>query len=1741
MGPGILSPAVWFQGSGSYLQQHRVKEIDVPENAESFECDLALDPGQSLHVAVVGPDGRPLPGFEIRGHLAQYDSQPTRTAESGIDITSLAPGDRRFLLIHHADQQLGKAVSVEFDPNASRELTIQLEPCATVSGRIISPDLDLKAAGKARVVAVLPGAPRYLEIAPCEIDNEGRFRISGLLSGVEYRVECIGEFDPATNIVKSFATRPLAIKPGETTDLGDVWLTHGGQNQPPRNGQEKSDTKAAANPPASGGKDAGTIANGENGSSTPGDTANRKPSSDAAKDAQASRLKPQDSSRTRRTDNSVLSTEYSDPADLPANPRASRTLRGHVIDPDGKPFVGATIYILGSYWSTDVKHVPLAEVKSGADGAFEISCPDPMHDKNVWHGRMSGNVQTIAAIADGFGPGFVDSIRAPGDEPLTLRLVRDDVPINGQVLDLEGRPVPGVRIKVGDILPFKGEDLTEWLESVRSGESRSSGRNRLARGRIPAYESAASLDAVTDADGRFRLRGIGRERAAEVVLEGPTIARTEATIVTRRIPTMVETAGPDFAKRVAVLGADCQVTVMPTRPIVGTVRDAETGQPLAGVTIVNSSWVPGVAWKKLVRSVTDQQGRYQLMGLPKVKGIEIAAVPNDEQPYFEQEAEIPESIGLNAVMVDFNMHRGFWITGRVTDKVTGAPVAARVYYTPFRANEYAQKRTPEFEKDGNIQGFRDDHATRADGTYRLVGLPGRAILGAAAILRPYRVGAGADVIQGLDKSGHFPTYQMQMGPKWPNSLVEINPPAGIESFTCDVQLDAVESVHVSVIDPNSQPVTGYTVEGQRALFGESLTPHQQPAFDATNFGPDETRTLIIQHEPRKLGRVVQMRVDAHPNREAQIKLEPLATVSGRLLTGDGDPLAGVALRFGVHPGGDFGKELRGAVTDKEGRFSQAVLSGCNYSVMAEGKAILAAGLDYGFFVVRETLSIKPGETIDLGDVSVAQPKPPATPPLDRPVNRERTARPPDQQSDTAFNYSGTVVDDRGQPVAGAKIEFDFWRKAVPPGDVPPAAVSDEQGKFHFSRKKSDFADRGDSLGHAWAVLVATKEGYGFAAGLARHFETTGRLDAELTPQQRRNLAAFWGTATNVLSMVPDDVPVHGRIVNTEGQPVAGAKIEAVCIWGGKDGTLDAWEAAARKSGANYYTAGAQLRQLSNGHFQSEPRAVVVSPVLSDADGWFTLKGLGRERIAETFVSGPGIETQMIHVRTRRGDVITLPGSERSDPGRGDPVFYPAEFTRVVGPSVAVAGQVTDSRTKQPLPGVTLQADRIATSSSGGSFEAAYIRTVTDADGRYRLEGLPLGKNEFVALPATGSRNIPAGFTVNTSAGSKPLTQDIRLTAGVVVRGRVIDGRTKQPLAGHLEYFVYSNNPHLQEAQGFARAHLRYHYWSSHEGLYEIPVLPGKGILAFTASDHQQFPRGAGADRIDAPSAVEKGSELIFRTQPSACIADNHHLLTALDPLPGTAELTIDLTLTSGVNIPGRVLAPDGQALGNYCILGDVYGGWNSNKSEAFEIKAYLPQEGRRLAFYHPGRNLVGQHDLNGEPPQKLEITLGPGATLVGRVLDADGTPLENAEIHDASLPDREMDRNLAAKDRQRGMLPPDADGRPARTDAQGRFELRGIIPGLRYSAQVSAATRENGTTSHCRCVVAKALDTPYLPTCPRPDFSGFCGKLLFPNDRAGGTIWHASGWTRSRRIGVYLAQKPNGHRHWAREVEVACV
>ena len=258
---------------------------------------------------------------------------------------------------------------------------------------------------------------------------------------------------------------------------------------------------------------------------------------------------------------------------------------------------------------------------------------------------------------------------------------------------------------------------------------------------------------TTGAEGRFRLTGIGRERVVSLWIEGPTIATSLGNVHARTRPgptyrLAVQRDKPEFGTLV-FHGATFDHAAAPTRPIEGTVRDKDTGKPLAGVSIRSERFAGNaISGRDHVRTTTGADGRYRLVGMPAGAGNRITANPGPAQPYLGAGAQVPAGRRRSRPRSTSRLKRGVAIRGKVTDKATGKPVPAVVEYFVFVDN-------PHRAEASRLHG--GEVRTRPDGSFELVGLPGRGLVAARAVKDHYLVGQGADRIAGADGHGWFQT------------------------------------------------------------------------------------------------------------------------------------------------------------------------------------------------------------------------------------------------------------------------------------------------------------------------------------------------------------------------------------------------------------------------------------------------------------------------------------------------------------------------------------------------------------------------------------------------------------------------------------------------------------------------------------------------------------------------------------------------------------------------------------------------------------------------------------------------------------------------------------------------------------------------------------------------------------------------------------------------------------------------
>ena len=129
---------------------------------------------------------------------------------------------------------------------------------------------------------------------------------------------------------------------------------------------------------------------------------------------------------------------------------------------------------------------------------------------------------------------------------------------------------------------------------------------------------------TTDAQGRFRLTGIGRDRIVEIGVEGPSIQSATIIAMTRPSAAVSSPQGTSTVVAKTIYGATFDHLVPPGRALTGIVRDKRTKQPLAGVTVCGKG--------TNARVTTDAQGRFTLSGFPKGESYGLMVACRGESP-----------------------------------------------------------------------------------------------------------------------------------------------------------------------------------------------------------------------------------------------------------------------------------------------------------------------------------------------------------------------------------------------------------------------------------------------------------------------------------------------------------------------------------------------------------------------------------------------------------------------------------------------------------------------------------------------------------------------------------------------------------------------------------------------------------------------------------------------------------------------------------------------------------------------------------------------------------------------------------------------------------------------------------------------------------------------------------------------------------------------------------------------------
>jgi hypothetical protein len=220
-------------------------------------------------------------------------------------------------------------------------------------------------------------------------------------------------------------------------------------------------------------------------------------------------------------------------------------------------------------------------------------------------------------------------------------------------------------------------------------------------------------------------------------------------------------------------------------------------------------------------------------------------------------------------------------------------------------------------------------------------------------------------------------------------------------------------------------------------------------------------------------------------------------------------------------------------------------------------------------------------------------------------------------------------------------------------------------------------------------------------------------------------------------------------------------------------------------------------------------------------------------------------------------------------------------------------------------------------------------------------------------------------------------------------------------------------------------------------------LPGHGLISLLASNaDDKYPRGTGVDAIDGEG---EGITKQFRTAPHYFAAGNTHHVTEINSDPALESIEHNIQLHVGSELGGTLLDPNGKPLGGALCAGlATQFLWTALDNEQFAVRHLRPGQKRRLYFYHEARKLAGSVETSGDETGSLLVKLEPAGAFKGRLLLENGDAADGLEVSRTSL------RQAAVL--PRGIIP--IQGRTV-TDADGRFEITGLAPGLNYSLKAT--------------------------------------------------------------------------------------
>jgi len=668
------------------------------------------------------------------------------------------------------------------------------------------------------------------------------------------------------------------------------------------------------------------------------------------------RLSARAASATETTPmNSALDDHQRNEAD------ARMIVTGRVLDPAGKPMAGVPVEVVGRPRAPEVgtvektdPYVLLGRGATDADGRFRLDASRSSTARYI-------DVHALAA-APGFGFGWI-SLNPDAEQPAADFRLHTEQVIQGRLVDVSGQPAAGVEIQVHDL-----------------GRSTGNGNDDSIGPPPWWFDPPEGLRAwpklvTTDGQGRFTLAGIGRDFSVSLYVHDIRFARQRLELKTD------DRQGPK----------DVALALQPATIIEGRVLAADTSQPIPHAVISIAASYGMFGGMFTTKYQADAQGRFTANPSPG-DYFRMSAFAPDGQ-YLARRDEFAWTKGAVKKEIEIKLPRGVVIRGKVTEQGTGRPLAGvNVHYFPRNSLE------------GILNGLEASVASKDDGSFAVAVLPGKGYLLVLA-----------------------PTLDYLLEEIGSRTLYEKGQPGGMRHYAHDIiayDVNAHDSPEISavlrpgktvrgrVVGPEGQSVkdaaiiTRLVVDPRNLIWSGSgihvLDVHARDGrFELHGLDPEKSEPVYFLDADHQYGTVVELS-GKQAGEEVMVRLLPCGQAKARFVKPDGKPIGKLStfpfFELLAKPGRHdrsrdravqaqlaadsafmanvdrkhYSSGPRGPVTDSEGRITlPALIPGALYRI-----SDFSTGNDADKGVqVRKDFTVKPGETVDLGDILIEKPQP----------------------------------------------------------------------------------------------------------------------------------------------------------------------------------------------------------------------------------------------------------------------------------------------------------------------------------------------------------------------------------------------------------------------------------------------------------------------------------------------------------------------------------------------------------------------------------------------------------------------------------------------------------------------------------------------------------------------------------------------------------------------------------------------